>query len=183
MINTNGLPVLVFLYDSTTTVSRRISQIRCIPENICDEIIARYSQIEKECMTEAYVPFEKEVLHLLGIAADEKVDKDPRIQISMEYIRSFLSEKITCAKVSEHLGLSESRFSHMFREQTGMTFSAYLIYQRILDVYTGLFQGKSVTEASLDAGFSSSGHFVDVNRRIFGLPASQIMKDCVFFKI
>jgi len=79
--------------------------------------------------------------------------------------------------------LSESRFSHLFREQAGMTFAAYLIYQRILRVYADVIHGKNVTEAAIEAGFSSSAHFADVNRRVFGTSIRNISKDLKYVKI
>ncbi|MBR5590704.1 MAG: helix-turn-helix transcriptional regulator, partial [Anaerotignum sp.] len=93
------------------------------------------------------------------------------------------SEKITCRDVAEAVFLSESRFSHLFKEQVGMTFSAYLIYQRIMKVYTQVLDGKSITEAALAAGFSGSSHFADVNRRVFGLSARNITEDMIFKKV
>ena len=71
----------------------------------------------------------------------------------------------------------------MFKEQVGMTFASYLIYQRVMYVYTKTLQGKTITEAAMEAGFSSSAHFADVNRRVFGLSASTITHDLVFVKV
>ena len=64
-----------------------------------------------------------------------------------------------------------------------MTFSAYLIYQRIIKTYTEIMKGKSITEASIEAGFSSSSHFAETNKKLFGLPARTIKKDLDFYKI
>ena len=101
----------------------------------------------------------------------------------MEFIRAKSTEKVTCQEVADAVHLSQSRFSHLFREQVGMTFAAYLIYQRILYVYTRMLRGKSITEASLEAGFSSSAHFADVNRRVFGTSISNITRDLTFIKV
>ena len=64
-----------------------------------------------------------------------------------------------------------------------MTFSAYLIYQRIIKTYAEIINGKSITEASIEAGFSSSAHFAETNKRLFGLSASDIKKGLDFYKI
>ena len=102
---------------------------------------------------------------------------------AMKYIREKGREKITCRETAEAVFLSESRFSHLFRKEAGMTFAAYLIYQRIINVYTGILQGKSITEAALDAGFASSSHFADVNRRVFGISVSDIARDLEYQKV
>lgn len=93
----------------------------------------------------------------------------------------FLFDNTTA--VANHIFLSEGRFSHIFKEQVGMTFSTYLIYQRIMKTYTEIINGKSITEASIEAGFSSSTHFAETNKRSFGLSASTIKKDLIFCKI
>lgn len=64
-----------------------------------------------------------------------------------------------------------------------MTFAAYLIYQRLMYVYTRMISGMSITESALEAGFYSSSHFADVNRRIFGLSARCIMRNIRFIKV
>ena len=64
-----------------------------------------------------------------------------------------------------------------------MTFAAYLIYQRILSVYADVIRGKTVTEAAIEAGFSSSTHFADVNRRVFGISIRNISRDLNYIKV
>ena len=58
-----------------------------------------------------------------------------------------------------------------------------MIYKRVIKTYTDMINGKSITDASLDAGFSSSAHFAEINKRLFGISASVIKKDLQFYKI
>ena len=180
-IDTMGNNVLVFLYESTTRVAKQIQNISCISDEVCQEIIRMYTNCS--CDPDSYYAFEKSVLNLLGITEAAATISDDRILSAMQYIRSQSSEKVTCQDVAAAVHLSQSRFSHLFREQVGMTFAAYLIYQRIMYVYTQMLLGKSITDAALDAGFSSSAHFADVNRRVFGISASTITHDLKFIKI
>ena len=101
----------------------------------------------------------------------------------MNYIRKSSNSDMTCKEVADAVFLSEGRFSHLFREQVGMTFAAFLIYQRILNVYANVIRGKTVTEAAIEAGFSSSTHFADVNRRVFGISISNISRDLNYIKV
>ena len=64
-----------------------------------------------------------------------------------------------------------------------MSFAAYLIYQRVIKTYAEIINGKSITEASINAGFSSSAHFAETNKRLFGLSASTIKRNLKFYKI
>ena len=180
-VDTQGNPVLVFLYDCTTDVAKQIREIACIPEEVCKEITQLYADCDET--TGSYYGFEKAVLSRLSITGAASEVSDERIRTAMEFIRTQSTEKVTCQDVAAAVHLSQSRFSHLFREQVGMTFAAYLIYQRIMYVYSQMLQGKSITEAALDAGFSSSAHFADVNRRVFGISASAITHDLAFIKV
>ena len=180
-VDTQGNAVLVFLYDCTTEVAQQIREVSCIPEEICKEIVQLYADMES--VSDSYFGFEKTVLSWLGIIGAAANVTDERIQTAMKFIRAKSTEKVTCQEVAAAVHLSQSRFSHLFREQVGMTFAAYLIYQRILYVYTRMLRGASITEAALEAGFSSSAHFADVNRRVFGTSASTITHDLEFIKV
>lgn len=183
MVDTSAAAALVFLYDCTSDVARQIQSIRCIPEEVCRKIAAAYSDFEGECTTEAYRQFESFVLSLLGFTIAGSPVMDERIQSAMEYIRSGFSDKLSCKQVAGTVFLSESRFSHLFRQQVGMTFASYLICQRLLFVYARILQGVGITQAALEAGFASSAHFSDTNRRVFGLSASAVLRDLVFVKL
>ena len=180
-VDTQGNAVLVFLYDCTTEVAQQIREVACFPEEICKEIVQLYADMESA--SDSYYRFEKTVLSWLGIIGAATNVTDERIQTAMKFIRAKSTEKVTCQDVADAVHLSQGRFSHLFREQVGMTFTAYLIYQRILYVYTQMLQGKSITEAALEAGFSSSAHFADVNRRVFGISASTITRNLDFIKV
>jgi len=180
-VDTQGNAVLVFLYDCTTEVAKQIREVACIPEEICKEIVQLYADMESA--SDSYYRFEKTVLSWLGIIEAATNVTDERIQTAMKFIRAKSTEKVTCQDVADAVHLSQGRFSHLFREQVGMTFTAYLIYQRILYVYPQILQRKSITEAALEAGFSSSAHFADVNRRVFGISASTITRNLDFIKV
>ena len=182
-IDTCGKAVLAFLYDSTTNVALQIKDVKIISAEKCMDIITAYADFEKQEGAVAYAKFEREMLKRMELSEFDDGIKDERILSAMEYIRREASEKITCRDVAEAVFLSESRFSHLFKEQVGMTFSAYLIYQRLMKVYAQVLGGKSITEAALAAGFSGSSHFADVNRRVFGLSARNITEDLIFKKV
>lgn len=182
-IRTQGHPVLVFLYDCCTDAARSIRALQCIPKSDCDKIITYYLAFEQHPEAGNYRKLEDCLLTFLGITKAPDGITDPRIVSAMEYIHGSLSESLSCKNVAEKVFLSQGRFSHLFRNQVGMTFAAYRIYQRIMYVYAETCRGKSITEAALEAGFSSSSHFADVNRRVFGLSASSITENMVFRKI
>lgn len=182
-IDTGAAPALVFLFDSTTSTARQIKALQAISPEDCDIITKRFYAFEKEKIPDRYAELEHFILHCVGATQTVCSVTDPRILEAMALIRSELSERITCQDIARRVFLSPSRFSHLFKQQVGMTFAAYLICQRILSVYTQLCSGVSITEAALEAGFSSSAHFAAVNRRVFGLSASNITHEMTFLKI
>lgn len=182
-IETYGSPVLVFLYANTTNVADKIHKVSCINEARITEILSLYSEFEAESNKRNYHKIENYILKILGIEEIHEDVIDERIVSAMEYVRNRSAEKLICKEVADMVYLSEGRFSHLFKEQAGMTFAAYVICQRILKVYTEVIKGKSVTEAAIESGFSSSAHFADVNRRVFGISMRNIMRNLSYTKI
>ena len=183
VVDTYGEAVLVFLYDCTTDVARQIRCVQTICEESCEKIAQLYASFERAETTDGYRAFEQGVLDQLGLKRAACCVTDERIRSAIACIRSGLAEELSCQSVANAVHLSQSRFSHLFRQQVGMTFASYLIYQRIMSVYAGILRGDSITESALAAGFSSSSHFADVNRRVFGISASKITRDMTFVKV
>lgn len=182
--NTNRNRVLVFLFDNTTAVAEQISTLKMIPNDAVDRIRDAYCAFENSDKSDlSYTAIVRRVLDCSQIAIAKTIPLDVRFECALTYIQSRLHERITCDDVAGHIFLSEGRFSHLFKEQVGMTFAAYLIYQRVVKTYTDMINGRSITDASLDAGFSSSAHFAEINKRLFGLSASIVKKNLEFYKI
>ena len=183
IINTGNSSVMVFMYDNTTNVSKNIKHIDSVSEDKCEEIAQLFYEFKQNNSHENYHKLHNVILDLVDIPLLDTYISDCRIKETIESINSDITDGVLCSDIAKKVYLSESRFSHLFKEQTGMTFSAYLIYQRIISVYKDILNGKSITESAINAGFCSSSHFADINRRVFGLSASDITKNLIFKKI
>lgn len=181
-IDTHACGTLVFLFDSTTNAAAGITEVQVIPDSECEMICNLYFEYERMGSTQAYLSFEKYLREHLSLDMNCRVT-DGRILAAMKMIQSKTGCLLSCSEVARSVFLSPGRFSHLFRQQAGMTFAAYLIFQRILKVYNRIVAGNTITEAALEAGFSSSAHFADVNRRVFGLNAGSITRNMTFVKI
>lgn len=182
-LETHAQPILVFLYDCTSDTAAQITAVQEINAAVCEKISALYFAFERSGQTEGYGEFEQALSTLLGFTSRPCQWKDGRILSAMDYIRTHAAQKLSCAEVAQTVFLSPSRFSHLFKAHLGMTFAAYVVYQRILLAYAHVLRGSSITEAALEAGFSDSAHFADVNRRIFGASVSSIIRNMTFTKI
>ena len=182
-IDTHHEKALVFLFDSSTNVAVRITKVEVLPDAECEHICRLYAEFEGNPSSQTYLPVETYLLERLGLSAIHDCMTDERIREAVRMIRSRMPDSLTCREAAASVSLSPGRFSHLFRQQMGMTFAAYLIYQRLVYAYVRIMAGGTITEAALDAGFSSSAHFADVNRRVFGLSASRLTGKLTFVKV
>ena len=84
---------------------------------------------------------------------------------------------------SEKTYLSESRLSHLFKEETGIPLKSYIVLHKLQKAYESIFNGESITMAALSAGFDSSSHLAYTNKMMTGMSATNIIKDSEFLKV
>ena len=176
-------PILAFLYNCTSSVSKQIKTISFLDESSCNKIVSAYINFEKYSFSENYYILENLCLNECDINKTEDNICDDRIVSALTFIRENINEKLSCPQIAQKVYLSPSRFSHLFKEKIGMSFSSYIIYQRLMYVYSAVIGGDSITTAALDAGFADSAHFADVSRRVFGISASNLTKELTFIKL
>ena len=72
-------------------------------------------------------------------------------------------------------GLSSSRFQHLFKEQTGVSFRRYRLWARLQATMLDVSNGKTLTQAAREAGFSSSAHLSAAFKAMFGLTLTKLL--------
>ena len=92
----------------------------------------------------------------------------------MNYIWNNLSDNIKIKDVAMMQHLSESRFSHLFKEQTGIPFASYVKINRLIRAYYDIFSGNDITFSAMNAGFASPSHLAKTSREIFGIRAIEL---------
>ena len=73
--------------------------------------------------------------------------------------------------------LSPSRFRHLFVQETGTSFRAYLLWLRINVAIEAAIAGASWTAAAHEAGFADSSHLTRTHKRMFGIEPTAIRHD------
>jgi AraC-like DNA-binding protein len=102
---------------------------------------------------------------------------DPRIERAIRWLRSRLNEPTSLDQAAAQAHLSPSRFRHLFMEQTGVSFRAYLLWARVeLAVDRGM-SGQPWTVAAHEAGFADSAHLSRTCRRMFGIAPSMLVRE------
>ena len=99
---------------------------------------------------------------------------DPRVLAAIEYIRQRVNDTVSLSDVAAAANLSPGRFRHLFVEETGMPLRTYVLWRRLLHVWTLLMQGESLSSAAHAAGFADSAHLSRTARTMFGLPPSAL---------
>ena len=110
------------------------------------------------------------VRDLSGAAPREP--SDPRVLAAIEFIRRRMNEGVSLPEVARAANLSPERFRHLFVEQTGMPLRTYVLWRRLLQVWTLLMAGETLSAAAHAAGFADSAHLSRTARTMFGLPPS-----------
>lgn len=174
-VRTGGEPVLVFLFDATTAAAERISAVREVRPAVAAQIAASYGAMCSDAdIKQAYAQFFAQAMELLRLPVCLQRPADERILAAIAYTDEHIAEELTAAQAACAVSLSESRFSHLFREQVGVTFASYALLRKLYHAYTAIAASENITQAAMAAGFASPSHFAAVNKRMFGITASEV---------
>ena len=185
--------LLLFLFDETTSVAQSIRESRLITEKQAQTVLQWYRDMrEAPNAAAAYPFFLRKVLKELALSENgqtvgntQEADRtqaagslqaagDERIRQAYVYIDEHIGSNMTVASIAGHFCMSESRFSHLFRKEAGMSVANYVVFRKLYFTYLGLREGKNITTAALDAGFSDPSHFAATNKRMFGLSPTAV---------
>ncbi len=97
---------------------------------------------------------------------------DERISKTIEFIRANLQDSFSAADLAQRIFLSEDRFLHLFKEETGMPLRQYILWQRMGLAFHLFMEGKSLKEASFEAGFSDPAHYSRSFSQVYGIAPS-----------
>ena len=94
---------------------------------------------------------------------------DPRIAAVIERINKSPEEKHSAESLADQSGLSFSRFTHLFCEQTGTALRSFRAWKRARGVMHFLKKSNNLLDAALNMGYADSTHFSHALRRFYGL--------------
>lgn len=97
---------------------------------------------------------------------------DPRIAHVVAGLEGRHAELVSVGQSAASLGLSPSRFQHLFTREVGVPFRRYRAWQRMRVAIRAIVEGSNFTRAAHHAGFTDQAHFAHDFRRTFGAPAS-----------
>ncbi|MCR5316590.1 MAG: helix-turn-helix transcriptional regulator [Treponema sp.] len=118
----------------------------------------------------------KTVFDFAGEVQLSKLNLDERILQILHNIDSFKHLGARVSEIAEKYSYSESYLTHLFKNETGITLKSYLLMRQFEYVWREVMKGRSLTEASMDAGFSSPSHFSDVCRKLTGISVTKVLE-------
>jgi len=100
---------------------------------------------------------------------------DPRIRSVIERINADPAAPASAEQCAASVTLSFSRFLHLFKQETGLTFRAFRAWKRARSLLRHVRQSATLTDIALDTGYPDSTHFIHSIRQVYGLRPSDIL--------
>lgn len=125
--------------------------------------------------TQSVDDFEKWLTTQVKICyADADFSMEPRIEECLKLLRK---KPMTSAKnMASELAVSESRFLHLFKEETGLTYRRMSLWFRLEKSFRHYKEFTSLTALAYHCGFSDSAHYSRTFKQTFGTSPSEILR-------
>lgn len=94
---------------------------------------------------------------------------DPRVVGAITQIGRFCGEPVTAESCAAEARLSSSRFLHLFKQETGISFRAFRAWKRARHLLHFANQDLNLAHLAQDIGYPDSTHFSHSIRRFYGL--------------
>ena len=103
---------------------------------------------------------------------------DHRVKRVLRDLPNLLADArvVSLNAVAASVGLSPSRFLHLFTTSVGVPLRPYVLWLRLQCGARELARGRSVADAAHAAGFSDAAHFTRTFRRMMGATPRQILQ-------
>lgn len=153
------------------TVPRRCQVINI--SSLLRELILHACQFRKLRLK---VPAERHVIDLIrdqmklvqSIPVQLPHPRDPRAKKLADRLRANPCEQRSLEALSMECGASKRTMQRLFAEESGLSFSRWRQQARLIHALQTLAAGQSVTNAALDAGYSTTSAFISMFHKQLG---------------
>ena len=151
--------------------------VAALPDVLAEEAAAVLATAYSEGLHEArMVGAAQEVIRILTAGARPRRVVDDRILQAIALVQERIAGPVSQEEIAEAVFLSPSRFRHLFVQETGMAFRAYVLWLRLHRALESYTAGQSLSNAAYDAGFADLAHLSRTFRRMFGIAPSMMEK-------
>jgi len=186
----HGQLLLLLLIDSTSELAggfegylagRQYQQLEpSLIQAICELVKEEYGVIKD---SSSYLTFLERLFSLLGVVYNKPKVVDKRIKKLLKLLTACTDYEHSINSYARQLGLSNSRLSHLFKENTGIALSSYMLLHKLQKAMYLILNGVTITDAAMQAGFDSSSHLAATSKKLLGMTAKDIRHDSVFLKV
>jgi AraC-like DNA-binding protein len=137
------------------------------PGAIAQRIRAAYEILRLQQCRGGFTTEEFDQLSFGEVLPDRNIDQ--RIRRSAARLNDFSGIKMTAADCAASVNLSPSRFLHLFKEETGISFRSFRAWKRARHLLHFANQDINLAHLAQDIGYPDSTHFSHSIRRFYGL--------------
>jgi AraC-like DNA-binding protein len=101
--------------------------------------------------------------------------KDQRINTAIKYLEANFERIISLNEIAKKCFLSESRFLHLFKENTGITYRKAQQWHKVSKSFN-MLKNQNLTKTAHQFGFTDSAHYSKVFKETFGFNPKLIQK-------
>lgn len=109
-------------------------------------------------------------------SGDERIDK------AISYLNQHHERVVPLEEISDFCNLSSSRFIHLFKENTGLTYRRAQLWSKLMKALP-LMQNQSMTKIAHQVGFADSAHFSRTFKKNFGFSPKSLLKLSQFVQV
>lgn len=166
------------LIDPTSTIAEKF-----LDKYLCDSFY--YDTIEnvavvpkdiKNLSDKEVVEIIENVLLNMGVSTENISTRDERIEQIIAQIISGEWVNYSVKEIAESVFLSESRLTHLFKEEVGISLKSYILIRRMEHAYRFVSVGGKVTQAAMESGFASSAHLAYTCKTLTGISITDVLK-------
>jgi AraC-like DNA-binding protein len=173
-VDARSTPVLIAFVDAESELGSALAEqietdIFAVPELQ----LARWRTSLGEGLSEARVTKWAQTDLLRG---KRPVRIHPRVNRVVKYLRERIgvTDDFSLKTLAEISGLSQSHFMHLFTESVGVPLRPYILWLRLQRAACDLMDGRTVTQAAHNAGFSDAAHLTRTFRRMLGTTPTEL---------
>lgn len=120
-----------------------------------------------------------EVLYLLKENTVSRGADEPsstQVQRVLTYINDNLSDDLSLSTIAKNINISSTHICRIFKKQMHMTVQQYITHKRLILAQNLYKNGKSMLEASIEAGFTTYSSFYRMYMKEFKVPPGKDLR-------
>lgn len=100
---------------------------------------------------------------------------DPRVAELVARLRSALPDAVSSSALATRVGLSTSRLTHLFKQETGVTMRRFVLALRLQEAVKRWRADRTLTHLAHELGFADLAHLSQAGRAYIGIAPSTLI--------